>query len=229
MEFDPGPYVIIPTRLVRSTIIGATRIITGLRANWVGCAPTTEQRIYFANHSSHGDFVLAWTALPPTLRTYTRPVAGADYWRQGPIRRFIGQKVFNAVLVERGQKGAGTERKDPIGPVREALETGVSLIIFPEGTRNMTDAPLLPFKSGIYYIAQAYPRVPLVPTWIDNVGRVLPKGEIFPVPLLCSVTFGEPIRLGKNEHKGAFLARAEQALLALGGATASLAKPGTTA
>lgn len=199
------------------TIIGATRLVTGARGIWQGCAPSIEQRIYFANHTSHGDFLLIWTAFPRELRHRTRPVAGSDYWCRGRLRRYIGEELFNAVLIDRAPRPIPGKRWDPLEPIRAALDSGASLVIFPEGTRNTTDAPLQPFKSGIHYLAAAYPHIPLVPTWIENVGRVMPKGEVLPVPLLCSVTFGAPVRLEANEHKGRFMTRLEHELLALGG------------
>jgi 1-acyl-sn-glycerol-3-phosphate acyltransferase len=202
-------------QIAASFIIGATKLVTGARGRWQGCAPSLEQRIYFANHTSHGDFLLVWTAFPRELRARARPVAGSDYWRKGPLRRYLGERVFDAVLVDRVPPPKSEKRWDPLEPVRDALESGASLIIFPEGTRNTTDASLQPFKSGIYYLAAAYPDIPLVPTWIENVGRVMPKGEVFPVPLLCSVTFGEPVRLETNEHKGKFMTRLEGALQGL--------------
>jgi 1-acyl-sn-glycerol-3-phosphate acyltransferase len=216
-ERSPGGW---RRRVAAGAIIGATRVATGLNARWIGCAPSDEQRIYFANHTSHGDFVVVWSALPPRLRARTRPVAGADYWATGALRRFIAQEVFNAVLIERAGPRA---RRDPLLPIRQALEEGSSLIVFPEGTRNTTDETLLPFKSGIFYVAQAFPAVALVPVWIENTGRVMPKGEFLPIPLLCSVTFGAPTSLLSGETKGAFLDRAQGALLSLipaGGAAA---------
>ena len=48
----------------------------------------------------------------------------------------------------------------------------------------------------------------LVPAWIDNIQRVMPKGEVVPVPILCSVTFGAPIGLEPEEERRAFLDRA---------------------
>jgi hypothetical protein len=44
---------------------------------------------------------------------------------------------------------------------------------------------------------------------------VLPKGEIAPVPLLASVTFGAPLSLADDEDKDAFLARARAAVMEL--------------
>ncbi|MFO0974727.1 MAG: lysophospholipid acyltransferase family protein [Phycisphaerae bacterium] len=195
-----------------ATIRAVARTLTGARARWLGCGPTAEQRIYFANHASHGDFVLIWTALPPALRRRTRPVAGDDYWGRGRLRSFIGRDVFDAVLIPRGKIGRGS---DPTAPVLAALDAGSSIIIFPEGTRNTTDAPLLPFRSGLWRLAKARPQAALIPVWIENVGRVMPKGEVLPVPLLCSVTFGAPLALEPGETRPVFLARAEAAVRGL--------------
>jgi hypothetical protein len=195
-----------------TALTGFTRLVTGAQARWIGCAPSAVQRIYFGNHSSHADFALIWASLPYDLRVRTRPVAGADYWDKGRIRQYIIHEVLRGVLIER----AGNARtQDPIEIIVAALELGDSLIVFPEGTRNTTDQVLLPFKSGIYRVACKRPDVELVPVWMENLGRVLPKGEIVPVPLLCSVNFGAPLRLREGEEKTSFLDRARQALLEL--------------
>jgi 1-acyl-sn-glycerol-3-phosphate acyltransferase len=199
-------------RIVAGFVTLFARLITAVRAEWGTHLPDTRPRVYFANHASHGDFVLVWTVLPPTVRWNTRPVAGAEYWLKDPIRRFIGRRVFNAVLVERDP---ATRTEDAILQMAEALDEGSALILFPEGTRNLTDVPLLPFKSGLYRLALARPGVELVPVWIANLNRAMPKGELIPIPILCTVSFGMPVRLREGEEKGAFLERARAALLAL--------------
>lgn len=190
------------------------RLLTAVQPEWRGIEPASDKRrIYYVNHVSHGDFVLLWSVLPVRERYSTRPVAGADYWRRDRLRRFIGERVFNSVLIERTPQGRnGT---DPIAQMAEALDGGASLIIFPEGTRNLGDEALLAFKSGIVRVAQARPGVELVPVWIDNLNRVLPKGALIPVPLMCKVIFGAPLQLASDEDKTAFLDRAREALLAL--------------
>lgn len=193
-------------------ITSAARLITGARALWLGCTPLPVQRLYFANHSSHGDFVLLWASLPQTLRLRTRPVAGADYWAKPGIRDFLIRKVFNGVLIQR-QRDEG--QGNPLQPVLDAVAQGDSLIFFPEGTRNLSDEPLLPLRSGLYHLAAAHPQVELVPVWIANLNRVMPKGRALPLPLLCTLSFGEPLHLQADESKQAFLERAGQALLDL--------------
>jgi 1-acyl-sn-glycerol-3-phosphate acyltransferase len=188
------------------------RAITAVRAIWPEHGLPSRPCVYFANHSSHGDFVLVWAVLPPRLRKMARPVAGAEYWLKSKVSTFIGRDVFNAVLIERERE---KRTQDPIELMTTAIDDGSSLILFPEGTRNQTDARLLPFKSGLFHLVSARPDVELVPVWINNLNRVMPKGEIVPIPLICTVTFGDALRLTPNEGKDAFLERMQAALLAL--------------
>jgi 1-acyl-sn-glycerol-3-phosphate acyltransferase len=188
------------------------RLVTAVRGIWDGVDPVPAKRVYFANHTSNGDFVLIWTVLPPRLRQRTRPVAAADYWLTSKLRAFIGREVFNAVLIDRDPD---TRTADPVSQMATALDAGDSLILFPEGTRNTSDAPLLPFKSGLYHLATQRPDVDLVPVWIENLNRVLPKGEVIPIPLICTVRFGPALRIEAGEEKEVFLARAHAALLDL--------------
>jgi 1-acyl-sn-glycerol-3-phosphate acyltransferase len=199
-------------KVVADLLCGVARLLTGARALWRGCAPAAVQRIYYGNHSSHVDFVLIWASLPTDLRTRTRPVAGADYWNATELKRWMIHQVLRGVVIERTRSEGGP---NPVDQMVDALDHGDSLILFPEGTRNTTEAPLLPFKSGVYHVAAARPDVELVPVWIENLNRVMPKGEFVPIPLLCTLSFGEPIRIAAGEDKDAFLDRLAAALLAL--------------
>jgi 1-acyl-sn-glycerol-3-phosphate acyltransferase len=92
-------------------------------------------------------------------------------------------------------------------------------VIFPEGTRSNKGEPQA-FKAGLYHLAEQFPGVPLIPVWIDNVQRVMPKGEVVPVPILCTASFGPPLQLAPGEDKRAFLDRARLAVIAQRPATA---------
>jgi 1-acyl-sn-glycerol-3-phosphate acyltransferase len=160
-----------------------------------------------------------WAALPAELRALARPVAAKDYWDRGAVRRFLAARVFNAFLIERGDPSADpAAQREHARRVVEATAAAMgdrhSLILFPEGTRGSGDAPAR-FKSGIFHLCQLRPGLPLVPAYIENLGRVLPKGEIAPVPLLASVTFGAPFTQRSGEGKDEFLARAWEAVVGL--------------
>lgn len=198
--------------LAGATLAVLARGVTGVRPIWRGSAPYGRQRIYFANHASHGDFILIQACLPQAERARTAAVAGADYWLAGRIRRFIATVLLRTVLVQRNWV---QREEDPMAVMLNALGRGQSLIIFPEGTRNMTEEPLLRFRSGLYNLALARPDVELVPCWIENMSRVLPKGALLPLPLLCRVVFGEPLSIEDGEDRKVFLDRARTALLAL--------------
>jgi len=198
-------------RAIAAAVNTGARLLTGAQARWVGCAPADVQRVYFANHTSHLDFVLLWSSLPDRLRRRTRPVAAKDYWGRGTVRRFIIRCVFHGVLVDRSHLG---HEANPVQPMLDALDAGDSLIFFPEGTRG-TGAEVQPFKAGIFHLAHARPLVELVPVWIRNSYRVMPKGSLFPIPLLCSITFGKPVKLSDGECKPEFLARLRDSLSGL--------------
>ena len=187
------------------------RALTGVRAHWVGCAPDLRQRIYFANHSSHLDAPALWAALPGPLRELTCPVAARDYWTAGRIRRHLAEKVFNAVLIERKAPSA---RDNPIEDMLMAIGDRRSLILFPEGGRFSGPDPV-EFKSGLFHLAKKRPELELVPVLLDNLNRVLPKGELLPAPLIASATFGAPMRLEAGEPRNDFLVRSRQAILDL--------------
>lgn len=199
-------------RLAAWLLLSFVRLLTGAQGRWLGCPPQPEQRIYFANHQSHADLLLIWAALPQALRERTRAVAARDYWSGNALRRWITTHVFPTVYVDRS--GSGAEDDDPLQPIVDAMAAGHSVILFPEGTRGHLEEPQ-PFRSGLYNLALRFPNVALVPAWLDNAQRVMPKGEVIPVPMLCSVTFGAPMQVRPGEERRAFLDRARAAVIAL--------------
>ena len=168
------------------------------------------QRVYIPNHSSHLDFVVLWSALPRPLRRTTRPVAARDYWHKTAMRRFLSVHVYHAILIEREHISV---HANPIDQIAEEMGED-SLILFPEGTRGNGEE-VGAFKSGVYHLAQRKPHLQYVPVYIENLNRVLPKGEILPLPLLSSITLGAPLQLREGESKVEFLTRLRAAVVAL--------------
>jgi 1-acyl-sn-glycerol-3-phosphate acyltransferase len=177
---------------------------------WHGAASSAQQRLYFSNHTSHIDTLAILAALPRGLRDVVRPVAARDYWSSGRIKRHIAQKLLNVVLIDRRRETEG----DPLDPVREALSHGHSIIIFPEGTRG-TEALPQAFRSGLFHLASEFPEVELTPVYLENPQRIMPKGAIWPIPLICKVHFGAGEARRENEDKPSFLARMRDAVIGL--------------
>lgn len=198
-----------------AAIAAATRLMTGAVVTW-HCEPHPRcSRIYFANHASHLDFVVVWSALPPKERLHTRPVAGRTYWERNGLRRYLSRSVFGAVLVDRSTGGddAVAVARASVDRMARTLGEGASLIVFPEGTRS-ADGDVGPFKSGLYHLSCLRPEVELVPVHLENLNRILPKGEMLPVPMLSRVVFGAPFSPSTHDKDG-FLTEARDALLSL--------------
>jgi 1-acyl-sn-glycerol-3-phosphate acyltransferase len=199
--------------MIAAALAAGSRLLCGASVRW-HCDPSaTTQRIYYGNHSSHLDFIMIWSALPPRLRSTARPVAGRDYWERGATRRYLAGRVFRAVLIERGQATAESARAAIEYMARE-MGDRYSLIVFPEGTRS-TSGDVGTFKSGIYHLSQLRPDVELVPVYLENLNRILPKGESLPVPMMSRVIFGPPLSVEDRDDKAAFLTKARSALIEL--------------
>jgi 1-acyl-sn-glycerol-3-phosphate acyltransferase len=196
---------------MKALFAAMAKFISGANARWVGCEPNVRQRVYFANHTSNLDALVIWSALPPNVRALTRPVAARDYWIKSKLRLYLANKIFNAVLIERKKP---TPHDNPLKDMLDALGDRHSLIIFPEGGRQ-TGTELAPFKGGLFHLAKDRPDVEFVPVLLENLNRILPKGEFLPVPLMGSLSFGVPIKLEAGEDRIAFLERAQNAVKAL--------------
>lgn len=193
------------------SLAALARLLAGASVRWIASQPDICQRVYFANHTSHLDALVIWSSLPQAVREVTRPVAAKDYWSRGLVRRWLAEEVFDAILIDRTDIKV---HQSPVDLMLREAGTTHSLIVFPEGGRSVT-GEVEEFKSGLYYLAKKRPDIELVPVHIDNLNRVLPRGEFLPVPLLSCISFGPPMWLEAGEMKPDFLARARRAVLAL--------------
>jgi 1-acyl-sn-glycerol-3-phosphate acyltransferase len=180
---------------------------------WVGpeASIVDKPRIYFANHSSHLDALTLWLSLPYALRQHTRPVAAADYWSSG-FRAILAKRLFKPILIERK---AITVRHNPIQQILEGITPTESLILFPEGTRNMGDTTLLPFKPGLWHLGKARPDFEFVPTYLHNLNLMLPKDDLFYLPLTAQIYYGAPIRWTPDVTRQQFMDLCQSKILEL--------------
>jgi len=196
------------TTLTRKFLALLARFLSGASVRWIDSQPDTCQRVYFANHTSHLDPIVIWSSLPQRVRILTRPVAAKDYWTAGPIRRHLARRVFNAILIDRTEIKV---HQSPVDLMIREIGNQYSLILFPEGGRS-DGRDVGEFKSGLYYLCKKRPDLELIPVHIDNMNRILPRGEVLPVPMLSCLTFGPPLWLEAGEPKTRFLERARDAV-----------------
>lgn len=199
-------------RITSAVLAITAKLLSGATVRWRKSEPDSCQRVYFANHTSHLDALVLWSGLPRHIRQLTRPVAAADYWAKGPVRRYVAS-CFNALLIDRHDISV---RNSPLDIMMREIGDKYSLIVFPEGGRS-NNGELGQFKSGLYHLSKKRPDLELMPVYLDNLNRILPRGEVLPVPLLSSITIGAPMWLHDGESRDEFLERARQAILQLKG------------
>lgn len=146
------------------------------------------QFIVAANHNSHLDLPLLFGVLPVRAIAETRPVAARDYFERRAVLFQLVRYLFSPVWITRG---GPTE--DALAAMRDALDQGKNVIIFPEGTRG-TPGEMRPFRSGVGRLAEAYRDVPVVPFFLHGPERALPKHSAVPLPIWNRVVIGPPRR-----------------------------------
>ena len=195
---------------ISNALTSVLRVLIGVTARWESPPDLTRQRIYFANHTSHMDTLAIIAALPADARVNVRPVAASDYWDKNAFLSYISQKGLNAVLIDR-TSGAD---KNLLEPIFDVLKAGHSIIFFPEGTRSCQALPG-EFKSGLFRLSETFPDVDLVPVYLENLHRSMPKGKHFPLPIICTIRIGNPLQKMIGEEKQLFLERARDAIVRL--------------
>lgn len=181
----------------------------GLRVSGREHLPAGDPFILIANHTSHLDTVSLLSLFPGRRLRRIRAVAAADYFERNAVIAATTRTLFNTLAIARQEV---TPENDPRPRMLAALARGDSLILFPEGTRG-SGGEIGRFRSGIAFLLEHAPAVPVVPAYLHNMGRSLPKGEVLPVPLFCEIRLGPPLHpAGERE---AVLHALEEAVRAL--------------
>ena len=163
-------------------------LFIGLRVRGREHLAQTEPFILIANHSSHLDTISLLSLFPLNRLRRVRPVAAADYFERNAFVSLLTRTLFNILPIARKNI---TSENNPLRRMRDAIEAGDSIIIFPEGTRG-SGSEMGEFRSGVAHLIDKMPGVPVVPAYLVNMGRSLPKGEFIPVPFFCEIRIGAP-------------------------------------
>jgi 1-acyl-sn-glycerol-3-phosphate acyltransferase len=198
-------------RLLFWTLVGRPLVllVLGLNVRDQARLPKQGPAILVANHNSHLDTFVLISLFPLRLLNRLRPVAAADYFlRTRPLAWFT-LNIVNMIPLARGKVARDA---DPLKACSDALAAGEILLVFPEGTRG--DAETMgKFKGGVARLKEQHPEVPVIPVFLQGLGRVLPKGEIALVPVVVDVFVGEPVAW--TGHRPDFTRALEQAVAAL--------------
>ena len=165
--------------------------------------------IFAPNHHSHVDTPLLISVMPPAFRKKLVIAAAADYFFDKRVKGTLSALALNAFPIEREV----TTRKNS-DELRRLIDTGWSLVIYPEGGRS-PDGWGQEFKGGAAYLA-GRTGVPVVPVFIDGTGSIYGKGMKRPKPGATKVVFGSPLWPEDGENTRRFNARIEAAVTALG-------------
>jgi 1-acyl-sn-glycerol-3-phosphate acyltransferase len=184
-------------------------IVLGLNVRHQARLPKTGPAILVANHNSHLDTFVLMSLFPLRMLNRLRPVAAADYFLRWKPLAWFTLNIVNMIPLERGKVARGA---DPLQACAAALARGEILLVFPEGTRGESEA-MAKFEGGVARLKEQHPDVPVVPVFMQGLGRVLPKGEIALVPVVVDVFVGEPVTW--NGSRPEFTLALQQAVLDL--------------
>ena len=160
--------------------------------------PRKGPAILVANHNSHIDTLVLMCLFTTARLLKVNPVAAEDYFFNTRFRSFLFKTLLGAIAIKRHRTGFSKE--DIFAEINRSLENGHILIIYPEGTRSM-NSEIQEFKTGVAHLARSHPGVPVVPVFINGPDRIMPKYDSLPVPFICDVYVGEPMRIGADTKR----------------------------
>ena len=164
-----------------------------------------EPVLFIGNHRSYFDILLTYSR----CRRLTGYVAKKEMEKIPLLSTWM--KNLYCLFLDRDNMREGLKT---ILQAIDYVKNGISICIFPEGTRRPQPLPS-EFKSGLWRLMRDFPDVELIPVYIENLYRAMPKGVLIPVPTICSIRFGAPLEHSPDEPKEEFLTKARQAVIDL--------------
>jgi len=171
-------WLILATTGVEVTVRGLERLVPG------------RTYVFVANHQSIYDIPCLFWHIPFQLRIIAKESLGS-FPMLGPHLKRTGH-----LLVDRSKP----DRAGIIGWASRLTANGLSLIIFPEGTRS-ADGYLGRFKGGSIMLAMQA-GLPLVPISVIGSRHVMKKGELTTRPAHVELIVHEPIETVATEQPG---------------------------
>ena len=167
-----------------------------------------KQFILIANHNSHMDTMALMSAIPSRFIHRVHPIAARDFFGGSLFSRILMRYLVNATLIRRDREDPD---RDPIDDMDKMLKKQRSLILYPEGSRGMP-GKMSNFKRGLGYLVQRNPNINVIPVYLENIYKTLPKGKKLILPYNCSIKFGQPIKFNSLEMED-ILKTAEKEIL----------------
>lgn len=170
---------------------GGILLIAGVKVETIGLEKINadDNYIFISNHLSYFDIPILMKAIPNNVRfiykdTLTKiPVLG---WGM-----YLGKYIpINRDNVREAMKS--------LKKAAERIQNGISVVIFPEGTRSM-DGTLGEFKRGMFIMADEA-KVPLVPAAIIGSNSIMPRGKFQIRSGKVKVVFSRPIEYRKDKN-----------------------------
>ncbi len=139
--------------------------------------------VFAANHKSMLDIPLFARACSNTFRFLSK-----EELARIPLLGYVIRRLY--ITVKRSDR---KDRQRSIEVMKKTIDEGISVFLCPEGTRNITDAPLMPFKDGAFRLAIAT-QTPLAVLTVVNSDKLLsPKSPIALMPGKIIAEWSEPI------------------------------------
>jgi long-chain acyl-CoA synthetase len=205
-----------PARAIRRVslptwILPLARVFAWIRVEGREHLAQIDQPVIFAaNHQSHMDGPVILASLPARLRYRVAPAMAKEFfkahffpeqfgrraWFTNSLNYYLAALFFNAFPLPQREAGA----RQTLRYIGEVLESGFSVLIFPEGHRTSA-GEIDGFRPGIGMIASRL-GVPVVPVRLEGLDKVLHPSWKMARPGRVRVAFGAPMHLSGEDYEG---------------------------